>query len=146
MPPFRYTRGEERGFLDTSFEADGDGFLFYRSHWSRGIPVSAAEREACLARPFDDERRRFEAMISGRAASGPRRPYWLSYSRMLAAFPAGFGAALLAFGAMFLGRAYFGDDAPVLIWLWLTAGWLSAGLGAQIVLVRPWRRRRRKKE
>lgn len=139
MPSFRYTRGEERALLDSSFEPYGEGFLFYRTHWSRGIPVSAAEREAYLARAFGDDRYHFEEMIRGRAASGPRRPYWLSYSRMLAAFPASFGAAFLAFGAMFLGRAYFGDDPPMLIRLWLTAGWLSAGLGAQIMLVRLWR-------
>jgi len=146
MPAFRYTRGEERTLLDSSFEPDGEGFLFYRTHWSRGIPVSAAEREAYLARPFDDERRRFEEMISGRAASGPRRPYRRSYGRMLGAFPASFGAAFLAFGAMFLGRAYFGGDPALLTWLWLAAGWLSGGLGAQIMMVWLWRRRRRKKE
>jgi len=27
---FRYTRGEERQFLDTSFEPTGDGYAFYR--------------------------------------------------------------------------------------------------------------------
>jgi hypothetical protein len=139
MPSFRYTRGEERAFLETSFEPDGDGFLFYRSHWARGIPVTAAEREACLARPFDDERRRFEEMISGRAASGPRRPYWRSYGRMLGAFPASFGAAFLAFGAMFLIRSWGGGDPAVLLWLWSIAGGLSAGFGLQIVLVGLWR-------
>lgn len=141
MPSFRYTRGEERAFLDSDFEPDGAGFLFYRTHWSRGIPVSAAERQAYLARSFGDERRHFEEMIRGRAATGPRRPYWRSYGRMLAAFPASFGAAFLAFGAMFLLRAFVSDDPPPLIWLWLTAGWLSAGFGAQILLVRLWRAR-----
>jgi len=139
MPSFRYTRGEERAFLDSSFEPAGDGFLFYRTHWSRGIPVSAAEREAYLARPFGDERLHFEAMIRGRAASGPRRPYRRSYGRTLAAFPASFGAAFLAFGAMFLARAWAADDPPALLWLWWTAGGLSAGFGAQILLVRLWR-------
>lgn len=139
MPSFRYTRGEERAFLDSSFEPDGDGFLFYRTHWSRGIPVSPAEREAYLARAFGDDRYHFEEMIRGRAATGRRRPYWLSYGRMLAAFPASFGAAFLAFGAMFLLRGYFSDDPRVLIGLWLAAGWLSAGFGAQIVLVGLWR-------
>jgi len=145
MPSFRYTRGEERALLDTSFEPDGDGFLFYRSHWSRGIPVSAAEREAYLARPFDAERRRFEELIRGRPATAPRRPYGRSQARMLAAFPASVAVAGLAFGAMFLSRAYAAEDSPALVALWWIAGGLSAGFGLGIVLVRLGGARRREK-
>lgn len=143
-PSFRYTRGEERAFLDSGFEADGDDFLFYRSHWSRGIPVSAAEREAYLAGTIDDERSHFEEMIRGRAATGPRRPYWRSYARMLGAVPASFGAAFLAFGALFLVRGFAADDPPALTGLWLVAGGLSAGFGAQIVLARLFRAKMRR--
>ncbi|HEV2816041.1 MAG TPA: hypothetical protein VGW40_02295 [Allosphingosinicella sp.] len=63
---------------------------------------------------------------------------------MLAAFPASFGAAFLAFGAMFLVRGLRSDDPAVLIWLWFLAGGLSAGFGLQIVLARLWRSRREK--
>src|ERR1051325_1716419 len=128
MGLFRYTKSDERGLMATAFEPDGENYLFYRYHWSRGIPVTAAEREAFLALPFDDERNHFEARIRGRAATGPRRPYWRSYARMIAGFPASVGAAFLAFGAMFLVRGWAGGDPPLLTALWWTAGGLSAGL------------------
>ena len=146
MPSFEYTRGEERTLFDSSFEPDGDGFLFYRTHWSRGVPVTAAEREAYLSVAFPGSRRDFYAAIRGRAPAGPRRSYWRSNFTMLAAMPASFGVGFLAFGAMFLTRGLGGGDGPALTWLLLAAGGLGVGIGAEIVLVRLWLEWRREKE
>jgi hypothetical protein len=122
MDLFRYTRGEERAFLDTGFEPDGDGYLFYRHHWARGIPVSAAEREAYLRPPLDGSRRAFHDAIRGRPATAPRRPYRRSYGRMLAGVPASFGWGLVLVGAMLLWRGAAIGIAAIQ-WLCLVAGY-----------------------
>ncbi len=135
MDLFRYTRGEERDFLDTSFEPDGDGFLFYRHHWARGVKVSAAERDTYLRPPLDGSRRAFYDAIRGRPAMAPRRPYWRSYGRMLAGIPVGFGWGLVLVGATLLWRGAT-MEAAVLKWLFLVAGSMAAALGAQAAIAR----------
>ena len=101
---FRYTRGEERSFLDSSFEPHGDGYAFYRHHFARGIAVTAAEREAYLRPPLDGSRRDFYEAIRGRDARLPRRSWWRSQRATLAAIPAGFGFGLVLLGAALVWR------------------------------------------
>ncbi len=65
MSLFRATRGGERHLLDSSFGPDGDGYVFYRHHLARGIPVTAAERESYLRPPLGGSRRDFYQAIRG---------------------------------------------------------------------------------
>ena len=134
MRLFRYTRGEERHFLASSFEPNGEGYAFYRHHFARGVPVTAAEREAYLESPLDGSRRAFYEAIAGREASLPRRPWWRSQRATLAGIPAGFGFGLILVGAMLLwrGRGF----EPPLLWLLAGAGALGTIYGALAVAVR----------
>lgn len=134
MDLFRYTRGEERDFLDTSFEPHGDGYAFYRHHFARGIPVTAAEREAYLRPPLDGSRQEFYDAIRGRPASLPRRSWWRSQRLTLAGIPAGFGFGLVLVGAMLLWRG--AGFEPPLRWLLMGAGGLGAAYGALVLAVR----------
>jgi hypothetical protein len=136
---FRYTRGEERAFLDSSFEPHGEGYAFYRHHLARGIPVTAAEREAYLRPPLDGSRRDFHESIRGRPASLPRRSWSRSQRSTLAAIPAGFGWGLILAGAMLMWRG--AGFEPPLRWLLAGAGALGAAYGLLVLLVRPRRRR-----
>jgi hypothetical protein len=132
---FRYTRGEERHMLDSSFEPHGDGYVFYRHHFARGVPVTAAEREAYLRPPLGGSRRDFHEAIRGRPASLPRRSWWGSQRATLAAIPAQIGLALILVGAMLLWRSR-GFDEPPLRWLLTTAGVLGTTYGTLVLAVR----------
>jgi hypothetical protein len=137
---FRHTRGEERTFLDSSFEPHGDGYAFYRHHLARGVEVTAAEREAYLRPPLDGSRRDFYDSIRGREARLPRRPWWRSQRATLAAIPAGFGFGLILLGAALIWRGtgfegYLGR-------LLAGAGLLGGVYGLLVLAARPrWRRR-----
>jgi hypothetical protein len=131
---FRHTRGEERTFLDCSFEPYGDGYHFYRHHLARGIRVTAEEREIYLRPPLDGSRRAFHEAIGGRPADGPRRPWLRSQHATLASIPAGFGLGLILLGAMLLWRG--GGIEPPLRWLLMGAGALSAVYGTLVLAVR----------
>ena len=135
MRLFRYTRGEERDFLDSSFEPNGDGYLFYRHHRARGIEVTAEEREAYLRPPLDGSRRSFHESIRGRPATGPRRAWWRSQRATLAGIPTGFGFGLILLGATMAWRGV--GFEPPLRWLLLAAGALGLAYGALVLAVRP---------
>lgn len=132
---FRYTRGEERAFLDSSFERRGDGYAFYRHHLARGIEVTAEERATYLRPPLDGSRRDFYDAIGGRPATLPRRPWLRSQRATLAAIPAGFGLGLILVGAMLLWRSR-GLEEPPLRWLLTAAGMLGTLYGALILAAR----------
>lgn len=138
MRLFRYTRGEERDFLATSFEPSGDGYAFYRHHFARGIKVSAAERETYLRPPLDGSRRAFHDAIRGRPATLPRRSWWRSQRLTLAGIPSGFGFGLILLGAGMAWRG--GGFEPPLRWLLTGAGALGAIYGALVLAVRLERR------
>lgn len=132
---FRYSRGEERAALDTSFEPHGDGYAFYRHHLARGVEVSAEEREAYLRPPLGASRRDFYEAIRGRPATLKRRPWLRSQYVTLAGIPAGFGPGLILVGAMLLWRSG-GFDEPPLRWLLRTAGVMGTVYGALILAIR----------
>jgi hypothetical protein len=132
---FRATRGEARSLLDSSFEPNGDGYVFYRHHFARGIPVTAEEREAYLRPPFGGSRRDFYGAIRGRPASLPRRSWWRSQRATLAAIPAHFGGALIVVGAGLLWRSG-GDFETPLRWLLAAAGILGLLYGILVLAVR----------
>jgi hypothetical protein len=131
---FRHTRGEERIFLDSSFEPHGDGYAFYRHHLARGIAVTAEEREAYLRPPLDGSRRAFFEAINGRPATLPRRSWRRSQRRTLAGIPVGFGFGLILVGAMLLWRGA-GFEPPLRLLL-AGAGALGLIYGLMVLAVR----------
>jgi hypothetical protein len=135
---FRYTRGEERTFLDSSFEPHGDGYAFYRHHLARGVPVTAEERETYLRPPLDGSRRDFYEAIRGRKAVLPRRSWWRSQRATLAAIPAGFGLGLVLLGATLIWRGG-GFEGPLARFL-VGAGLLGGVYGLLVLAVRLRRR------
>lgn len=138
MRLFRYTRGEERHFLGSSFEPHGDGFVFYRHHWAPGVPVSAEEKEEYLRPPLDGSRNAFYGRIRGRAPVVPRRPWLRSHAATLTGIPAAFGFGLVLLGAWMTWRGLgFAEPAPR--WLLLVAGAMGVAYGAQVLAVRLWR-------
>ena len=134
MRGFRYTRGEDRAFLDSSFERHGEGYAFYRHHFARGVPVTAEERETYLGPPLDGSRRDFSEAIRGRPASLPRRSWRRSQRATLAGIPSSFGWGLILVGAMLLWRGAAFE--PPLRWLLMGAGGLGALYGALVLAVR----------
>jgi hypothetical protein len=88
---------EQRRILAQSFEQGADGYTYYRNAWSRGIPVTEAEREAYLAIPAIGSRRTWLSAIAGRP-SVPRRAYFPTVFNVYSAMPARTGIAFLSFG------------------------------------------------
>lgn len=76
----------------TAFERVDGGFVFYASAWSKGIPVSAAAREAYFFGPRGEW---FEAII-GQEPTVSRRPYWPTVRRMITAAFLGYDPAELS--------------------------------------------------
>ena len=142
MVRFSWTVGDERRALERDFEPDGDGYIFYRHHGSPGIPVTAEEREEYLSMPVIGSRQDFYDRIAGRAPVRPRRPYGRAYLGTLDSLPRGFVVSFLAAGALLLFSA-LRAEAPLLKWLWLVAGAMSALFGLQLLAVRLWRGRSR---
>ena len=120
--------------LDSSFEPHGDGYVFYRHHLARGVPVTAEERETYLRPSFGESRSDFYRAIRGREASLPRRPWLRSQRATLAAIPASIGWGLILVGAMLLWRG-LEVEAP---WRWLPilAGVMGLAYGALVLAVR----------
>lgn len=141
MRPFRYTREEERGFLGSSFEPYGDGYVFYRHHWARGIPVTAAERSEYLRPSLEGSRTAFYRKIEGRAPVVPRRPWLRSQAATLRSIPAGISIGLMAVGGLMLARSG-GFADPGLAWLLLVAGAMALGYGSLALAARLWSRAR----
>ena len=71
------------------FDRVADGFVYYECAWSKGIPVSAAAREAYILGLRGEW---FDAIL-GREATAPRRPYWRTMKRMLIASLFGYDPA-----------------------------------------------------
>lgn len=67
--------------LATAFDEVDGKWVWYANAWSRGIVVSASERDLYLA--FRSIA--FRRAIRGRLASYPRRSYWPTVRRMLIA-------------------------------------------------------------
>jgi hypothetical protein len=73
----------------TAFERSDDGFIYYARAWSKGIPVSAAARDAYIFGPRSEW---FEAIL-GRNGTVSRRPYWRTLRRILTATFLGYDPA-----------------------------------------------------
>jgi hypothetical protein len=70
-----------RHIYSTAFERTPSGFIYYERAWSKGVPVSAAERELYLSGARID----WLHAIVGRKAAMPRRPYWRGVRRIFLA-------------------------------------------------------------
>jgi len=66
--------------LETAFEQRGTQWIWYGYAWSRGVVVTAHEREL-----YFSNRGLFRKAIKGRSATEPRRRYWPNLKRMLRA-------------------------------------------------------------
>ena len=71
--PIDITRGDVRRIMETAFEPHGDGFVYYRSSWSKGVPVTPAERELFAADWTPQKSAEFHRLIAGRAPVTPAR-------------------------------------------------------------------------
>ncbi|QIG81233.1 hypothetical protein [Stakelama tenebrarum] len=86
MTSSRDKANHQRAALALSFEPDDDGYLYYHWRWSRGIPVTAEEREAYLAIPVLGSRRAWRKSISGRPTA-PHRAFRPVQQKLLARMP-----------------------------------------------------------
>lgn len=120
--------------LEASFEPDGDGFIFYRNHLSRGIAVSAEEKAMFLSDGLVDGHGEFFDRIAGRPPSRPRRPFGRTYVNMLATLPPGWALGFITLGGGLI-VAGMATKVPALRYLWLFAGILGAAFGTQQLLV-----------
>jgi hypothetical protein len=134
MSLLSFSREDQRRILETAFEPDGDGFLFYRNRWSGGVPVTAAERDAYLRKSAFASRRAFYRKIAGRAR-GRRRDYGSASTRMATAFPHGWAVGLIALGSSLLIRGLFTDD-DWRRWTALAGGVLTVSLGLWLLIKR----------
>ncbi|MDB5709130.1 MAG: hypothetical protein JWL96_1200 [Sphingomonas bacterium] len=102
---------EQRRILSLSFEPQGDGYLYYHWRWSRGVPVSAAEREAYLRIPALGSRRAWRRAIEGRLTAPPRA-YGPVHQKLAAAFPAHMVVMGIIFGSVALISAWNAPSVP----------------------------------
>jgi hypothetical protein len=95
---------EQRELHNLSFEPQGDGFLYYQHRWSKGIPVTAEEREAYLNIPIFGSRNAWRQSLTGRQLAPPRSA-WPVQKKMLAHMPLSFVVAAVGAGAVFIKRS-----------------------------------------
>jgi hypothetical protein len=133
--PFALSTEDHRRLLETSFEPYGSGYLFYRNRWSRGVPVSAEEREEYLAIPVFGSRRAFYKRIEARQPLFGPRDYDSAAQRMASALPKGFASSCLAFSIGAVLRAIYASS-PTERWLALSCAVLLVLLGAWIIFYR----------
>jgi hypothetical protein len=125
---------QQRDILALSFELAENGYLYYQSRWSRGVPVTAEEREAYLSIPALGSRRGWRKAIAGRP-TGPPRAFRPVYRRLLASLPKRmiFAAVLIGFPIALIGLA----DLRTLGGLALAVGGLLfVTFGAQIAFAK----------
>ena len=106
-------RGAQMAILETAFEPDGDGYLYYHNRWAPGIPVTVEEREAYISIPVAGfaARREWSSRIRQRAPTAPRRPSREAMVRLRAAMPLAMTIWSFLFGAMFV-LVGIGSDGP----------------------------------
>jgi hypothetical protein len=70
-----------KDMMAMAFEEAGDQWLYYANAWSKGVLVSAQERDLYL----DFKLIAFRRSVAGREPSAPPRPYWPTVKRLLKA-------------------------------------------------------------
>jgi len=86
--------------LALSFEPADTGYIYYHWRWSRGIPVTAEEREAYLSIPALGSRRAWRAAVAGRP-SVPARASRPVQRKLLAEIPTSMVVMALLLGVPF---------------------------------------------
>ncbi len=97
---------DNREFLALSFEAVEEGYVYYQHRWSRGIPVTAEERDAYLAIPVWKSRRSWMQGIAGRDTVPPRAHKPLR-NKMLSMMPLSTAISSAVIGGVFVVRGGF---------------------------------------
>jgi hypothetical protein len=88
---------DRRKLMSLAFEPEGEAYLYYRNRWSRGVRVSAAEREAFVSSGVVDAMRLARSW-SRRVPVAPRRHPGLWF--MLDAMPRRVGFSCLGLAAV----------------------------------------------
>jgi hypothetical protein len=102
LPPMSILSADRKhATLALSFEPNGDGYLYYRDRWARGIPVTSAERDAYLHAPVLASRRAWHDSIDGRETLPPR-PYGPVRRKLKAAMPLRVAVFDIVFGLFIL--------------------------------------------
>ena len=129
-----FTPAESRKLLETAFEPQGAGFVYYRNRWSPGIPVSAEEREAYVSRWYLGSTAAFHKRIAGRAPVTPARG-GRAMGSVMRAIPARFGVIL--FGGAVLGvlMGLIADSSAERWFMW-ACGAISFVVGMTWAVVR----------
>jgi hypothetical protein len=70
-----------KDIMAMAFEEAGDHWLYYANAWSKGVLVSAQERNLYLHFKLIAFRR----SVAGREPTAPARPYWPTVKRLLKA-------------------------------------------------------------
>jgi hypothetical protein len=126
------------------FERSGEGYIYYPGPHSRGIRVTAAEREVFIHGTTDD----WLDIIDGRARTEPARPYWPTLVKaagtadpfmLLTVLGTGLFGLVKAYQT-YDGTAFPGSYAPVVI-LALAVGGSAMVLLGVVGLWGRWRSR-----
>jgi hypothetical protein len=127
-------QSEQRDLLALSFEESEQGYIYYHNRWSRGVPVSAEEREAYLRIPALGSRKAWRKSLKGRQTLPPRafNPVMM---KLLAAMPRRMAFLGVAFG--FAGLVQ-GSSEPnaLLAGLFIFGGGAMLVFGSSIALAR----------
>lgn len=123
---------QQREMLALSFEQTPSGYVYYHYRWSRGVPVSAAERESYLNIPALGSRRAWRKSIEGRPTV-PHRQWSPTGWKLLAALPLSmaFIGALFGVTGIFSGVA---EANRLLAALYIIAGASMLIFGGAIIV------------
>ena len=104
------------------FEPDGEDYIYYPGPRSRGIRVTAAERDVFIHGTPDE----WLDVIADREPTEPPRPYWPAFFERIRDFPLEMAIFPLGIGLLCIKKAYetyvslpFADDrAPLAFVAW----------------------------
>jgi len=125
---------QQREILELSFEETDSGFIYYHNRWSRGIPVTAEEREEYLRIPALGSRRAWRKVVSGRETTSPRAygPVAWKLSRKM---PLMMGLFSLIFGGVLLMSGLQEPNVPLAA-AYGVAGCVLLFFGGSIIVAR----------
>lgn len=95
----------QRALFALSFEPAENGYVYYHRRWSRGIPVTAEERDAYLRIPAWGSRHAWQRAIAGRPTVPPR-PYRPVQRKLLATMPGSMIVSGLAVGLPLIASGF----------------------------------------
>lgn len=129
---------QQRAILALSFEPLGDGYAYYHYRWSRGIPVTAEEREAYLDIPALGSRHAWRKSIADRETVPPRS-YRSVQRKLLAAMPVQMAVVALVTGTLGLLSGLAATNVALAM-TYTISGAVMIIFGASIIWARIFRR------